>query len=69
MSNNHQTKLIKTGGRVTAMTREGVSDPTALSPDGAKDHAKRFSGPGTRSKDTAKFDRNAHLGKKAKAAA
>ena len=44
---------------VTAMTEEGVSDPTLLSSAGQLKHAKRLGGPGTRSKNPSRYDRDA----------
>ena len=46
---------------VTPMTREGVTDPSLLSPEGQLQHAKRLGGPGTRSKNPARYDRNAEM--------
>lgn len=62
----HNTAVQRSSARVTAMTREGVSDPSALSSEGAVDHAKRFGGPGTRSKNPHGYDRNAHLSRRYK---
>ena len=42
--------------RVTPMTREGVNDPAKLSLDGQEQHFFRRAGPGTRSKNPARFD-------------
>jgi len=44
---------------VTAMTAEGVSDPSLLSSAGQLQHAKRLGGPGTRSKNPSRYDRDA----------
>lgn len=43
----------------TPMTREGVSSPSELSREGAEAHAKRWSGPGTRSKKPVAYDKEA----------
>lgn len=43
----------------TPMTREGVSSPSELSREGAEAHAKRWGGPGTRSKNRDKYDKEA----------
>lgn len=62
----HNTERPVSSARITAMTREGVSDPLDLSPEGQLDHAKRLGGPGTRSKNPKWFDEHAHLSRKAK---
>lgn len=61
----HNTAAHRSIARITPMTREGVSDPLDLSPEGQLDHAKRFGGPGTRSKNPTHYDKNAHLSRKA----
>ena len=45
------------GAYVTPMTREGVSQPSDLSPDGSEAHYRRRGGPGTRSKNPYRYDK------------
>ena len=58
MARHEGTKPVSRSA-VTAMTEEGVSDPTMLSPQGQLKHAKRLGGPGTRSKNVNRYDKNA----------
>ena len=50
------------GAYVTPITREGVSQPGDLSPDGSEAHFRRRGGPGTRSKNPYRFDQRAPAG-------
>ncbi len=48
--------------RTTIMTQRGVTDASLLKADDLAIHNRRLSGPGTRSKNPNKFDRNAPKG-------
>ena len=54
----HEAPKAKTS-RQTIMTQRGVTDASQLKADDLLIHNRRLSGPGTRSKNPQKYDRNA----------
>ncbi len=59
MSKHQAEKPVGRSSYITPMTREGVGDPSLLSAEGQLAHSKRHSGPGTRSKNPSRYDRDA----------
>jgi hypothetical protein len=57
----HQTDKPVSRSYVTPMTRAGVGDPTLLSGEDSLAHYSRRSGPGTRSKNPKRYDRDAEV--------